>query len=201
MVYYEYRIFFSHEIFGRGGITRYETANPTLLRLVDFPFIPVKVLRRGDPDNVVDIDCFPSTPESHKTSSQPYKPSMDARDIDSHGSQEHSSVSKPLASNLEGHQGDTSPSSSTRPSLSRRSCDVLNSRRATRDTMQAFKSVTYWSGVSLIVGNQIGAGIFGSPALVNGNVGSVGMSLVVWIAAGVLTWTGAGTSLDLFQFA
>jgi hypothetical protein len=169
---------------------------------VDFPFTPVKVLRRGDPDshNVADMESFPSTPESHKTSPQPYKPSMVARDIDSHGSQEHSSVSKPLASNLEGHRGDTSPSSSTRLSLSRRSFDIINSRRATPDTLQALKSVTYWSGVSLIVGNQIGAGIFGSPALVNGNVGSVGMSLVVWIAAGVLTWTGACTSLHLLQF-
>ena len=55
------------------------------------------------------------------------------------------------------------------------------------------QNVTYLSGVSLIVGNQIGAGIFSSPALVNRNAGSVGMSLIVWIIAGCLAWTGACT--------
>lgn len=54
------------------------------------------------------------------------------------------------------------------------------------------RTVNFWSGVCLVVGNQIGAGIFSSPALVNGNVGSVGMSLVVWIIAGCFAWSGAG---------
>ena len=53
--------------------------------------------------------------------------------------------------------------------------------------------LTYWSGVCLVVGNQIGAGIFGSPAAVNGSVGSMGMSLLVWIVAGCLAWAGAGS--------
>jgi len=58
--------------------------------------------------------------------------------------------------------------------------------------------LTYWSGVCLVVGNQIGAGIFGSPAAVNGSVGSLGMSLAVWTIAGCLAWTGAG-SLSLHR--
>lgn len=54
------------------------------------------------------------------------------------------------------------------------------------------RHVTYWSGVSLVVGNQIGGGFFGSPAIVNGNAGSMGMSLTVWFIAGCLAWSGAG---------
>jgi len=61
------------------------------------------------------------------------------------------------------------------------------------------RHVTYWSGVSLVVGNQIGGGFFGSPAIVNGNAGSMGMSLTVWFIAGCLAWTGAGTALSVPQ--
>jgi len=60
--------------------------------------------------------------------------------------------------------------------------------------LEKLKTVTYWSGLSLVVGLQIGSGIFSSPALVNRNAGSVGMSLIVWIIAGCLAWTGACTS-------
>jgi hypothetical protein len=59
--------------------------------------------------------------------------------------------------------------------------------------LEKMKTVTYWSGLSLVVGLQIGSGIFSSPALVNRNAGSVGMSLIIWMVAGLLVWTGAGT--------
>jgi hypothetical protein len=61
--------------------------------------------------------------------------------------------------------------------------------------LEKLKTVTYWSGLSLVVGLQIGSGIFSSPALVNRNAGSIGMSLIVWIVAGCLAWTGACTSI------
>jgi len=64
--------------------------------------------------------------------------------------------------------------------------------------LEKMKTVTYWSGLSLVVGLQIGSGIFSSPALVNRNAGSIGMSLIVWIVAGCLVWTGAGI-LDILQ--
>jgi hypothetical protein len=62
--------------------------------------------------------------------------------------------------------------------------------------LEKLKTVTYWSGLSLVVGLQIGSGIFSSPALVNRNAGSVGMSLIVWLFAGCLAWTGACTLSD-----
>jgi hypothetical protein len=57
------------------------------------------------------------------------------------------------------------------------------------------QTVTYWQGVSLVIGRQIGSGIFSAPSLVNRNAGSLGASLVVWFLSGCLAWTGSGTLL------
>ena len=45
--------------------------------------------------------------------------------------------------------------------------------------------------IALIVGTQVGSGIFSSPGVVVAEVGSTGASLLVWIMSGVLAWTGA----------
>src|SRR5271167_3241400 len=59
--------------------------------------------------------------------------------------------------------------------------------------LEHIKVVTWWSGVCLVVNQQIGSGIFSTPALVNTGAGSVGMSLIVWIIAGCIAWSGACT--------
>ena len=104
---------------------------------------------------------------------------------------------------------DASPIPSPRSSLSRLSTTSFSYNdmlfpltTSTEDPsaharLEKLKTVTYWSGLSLVVGLQIGSGIFSSPALVNHNAGSVGMSLVVWIVAGCLAWTGACTCLSI----
>ncbi|KAI0331152.1 amino acid transporter [Cubamyces sp. BRFM 1775] len=53
------------------------------------------------------------------------------------------------------------------------------------------------NGIALIVGLQIGSGIFSSPGVVVANTQSVGASLSVWVAAGVLGWTGASSFAEL----
>lgn len=52
-------------------------------------------------------------------------------------------------------------------------------------------------GIALTVGLQIGSGIFSSPGVVTLNVGSIGASLVVWIASGLLAWCGASSFAEL----
>lgn len=63
-------------------------------------------------------------------------------------------------------------------------------------TLDEVKSITYWQGVSLVIVKQIGAAIFSVPALVNGNAGSLALSLTLWIICGLVAYAGACTSLD-----
>lgn len=46
-------------------------------------------------------------------------------------------------------------------------------------------------GMALVVGMQVGSGIFSSPGVVVASVGSTGASLLVWLVSGLLAWTGA----------
>lgn len=59
------------------------------------------------------------------------------------------------------------------------------------------KSLNLLHGLSLVIGLQIGSGIFASPSQVNYNSGSVMTSLIVWVVAGLLAWTGASSYAEL----
>uniref|UniRef100_A0A665USC6 Cystine/glutamate transporter n=1 Tax=Echeneis naucrates TaxID=173247 RepID=A0A665USC6_ECHNA len=59
------------------------------------------------------------------------------------------------------------------------------------------KKVTLLRGIAIIVGTIIGAGIFISPKGILKNSGSIGMSLIVWIACGVLSLFGALSYAEL----
>jgi hypothetical protein len=48
-------------------------------------------------------------------------------------------------------------------------------------------------GVALVVGLQVGSGIFSSPGVVLASVGSPGAALAVWLVSGVLAWSGASS--------
>ncbi|KAI9846651.1 MAG: hypothetical protein M1838_001207 [Thelocarpon superellum] len=64
-------------------------------------------------------------------------------------------------------------------------------------SLEKHKSLTYLNGLSLVVGLIIGSGIFSSPSQVNANAGSPGASLIVWVVAGLLAWTGASSYAEL----
>lgn len=57
--------------------------------------------------------------------------------------------------------------------------------------------LTFIHGVALVVSLQIGAGIFSTPSQVAQNVPSPGMAVMIWIAAGLLYWTGAASLIEL----
>jgi hypothetical protein len=59
------------------------------------------------------------------------------------------------------------------------------------------KTLSFLNGLSLLIGLQIGSGIFSSPSQVNNHVPSPGVSLIVWAVAGVLAWTGAASYAEL----
>ncbi|KAK4058443.1 hypothetical protein OIO90_000602 [Microbotryomycetes sp. JL221] len=53
------------------------------------------------------------------------------------------------------------------------------------------------AGIALIVGMQIGSGIFSSPGLVGAQTGAVGSALLCWLGAGLLSWAGASSFCEL----
>ena len=60
-----------------------------------------------------------------------------------------------------------------------------------KDKVELKKNLSLLNGIGLIVGTIIGAGIFISPAGVLGNAGSVGLSMCVWLACGIIASLGA----------
>ncbi|KAG8967142.1 hypothetical protein FRC03_010615 [Tulasnella sp. 419] len=59
------------------------------------------------------------------------------------------------------------------------------------------KTVGLVNGIALVVGSQVGSGIFSSPGVVLAETKSVGASLIVWVVSGVLAWTGASSFAEL----
>ncbi len=64
-------------------------------------------------------------------------------------------------------------------------------------SLEKHKTLTYLNGLSLIIGLIIGSGIFSSPGQVIIRAGSPAASLIVWVVAGVLAWTGAASYAEL----
>ncbi|OAV95275.1 hypothetical protein, variant [Puccinia triticina 1-1 BBBD Race 1] len=61
----------------------------------------------------------------------------------------------------------------------------------------ALPTLTTTSAIALVVSSQIGSGIFSSPGILSQNCGSPGASLIVWLLAGILAWTGASSFAEL----
>ncbi|KAM0788428.1 hypothetical protein ACM66B_001564 [Microbotryomycetes sp. NB124-2] len=54
-----------------------------------------------------------------------------------------------------------------------------------------------FSGIALIVGMQIGSGVFSSAGVVARQTGAVGSALLCWLGAGLLSWAGASSFCEL----
>ena len=57
--------------------------------------------------------------------------------------------------------------------------------------------LTLLNGLALVIGLQIGSGIFTVPSVVSQFVTTPGWGLVVWLLAGALVWTGAASFIEL----
>ena len=66
-----------------------------------------------------------------------------------------------------------------------------------RSNLQLRKSLTYTNCLALILGLQIGSGIFAAPAVVSSHVPSPIIGILVWAIAGCLVWTGAVCFIEL----
>ena len=59
------------------------------------------------------------------------------------------------------------------------------------------RSLTFLDGLAVVVGVQIGSGIFTAPAAVLSSIRAPLPAVLVWLAAGALAWTGAASFIEL----
>ena len=59
------------------------------------------------------------------------------------------------------------------------------------------RTLTFFNGLAIVVGLQIGSGIFSSPATVATLVPAPILGVCVWLFAGLLVWTGAASFAEL----
>ncbi|KAJ2836060.1 hypothetical protein J3B01_003113, partial [Coemansia erecta] len=63
--------------------------------------------------------------------------------------------------------------------------DILDEETA--EPAELERTLGLWSGMAIVVGTIIGSGIFSTPSLILAAVGSVGMSMVVWVLGAVVS--------------
>ncbi|KAG8162059.1 hypothetical protein KVR01_007824 [Diaporthe batatas] len=85
----------------------------------------------------------------------------------------------------------------------RRSFEALNETPATppdedtRTLQPPPRTLGFQNGVAIVIGMQIGSGIFSSPASVIGHVHSSSLAVTAWFVAGLLAWAGAASVVQL----
>lgn len=74
---------------------------------------------------------------------------------------------------------------------------ILDQDQQGGDRTRKERSITLINGLALVLGLQIGSGIFSVPSQVSRHVSSPGVAILVWFTAGILVWTGAASFVEL----
>ena len=69
--------------------------------------------------------------------------------------------------------------------------DSESGERKDLESQSTNAKLTLFNAYALFVGSQIGSGIFSSTSEIDKNVASPGWAILVWILAGLFSWTGA----------
>lgn len=115
----------------------------------------------------------------------------------------NSSSFSSTSSSLENPPKSISPSPSRTISLSSLSFSFsthllpLTQSLETNHQHSLLPNLSTLSAIALVISLQIGSGIFSSPGILSQNCGSPGASLIVWLIAGILAWTGASSFAEL----
>ena len=101
----------------------------------------------------------------------------------------------------EAHTEDGSPASQTENQASSPtnygSSTLENGARSYSAKDPTTGQLTLFSAYAILVGSQIGAGIFSSPSEIDKNSPSPGAATIVWIVGGIIAWTGAASFAEL----
>ena len=75
--------------------------------------------------------------------------------------------------------------------------DVDDDLYTSKSRNQHHDSLTFINGLGLVLGLQIGSGIFSAPSQVSNHVPCPGAAVLVWLVSGILVWTGAASFIEL----
>ena len=107
-------------------------------------------------------------------------------------------MSRRSSSTYDEHESPYSHDLDSRPSsVSARISEPLIIEDNQRSEFVEGCSLTFINGLALVLGLQIGSGIFYAPSQVSNHVPSPGAAVLVWLLAGILVWTGAASFIEL----
>ena len=104
-----------------------------------------------------------------------------------------SPLSSPAAASDQSSQIDPLLQTSRQSSASSSHHDEAENRTSPRPSA----NLTFVNGLAIVIGLQIGSGVFSAPSQVSNHVDSPGAGVLVWLIGGLLVWTGAASFIEL----
>ena len=74
---------------------------------------------------------------------------------------------------------------------------AISSRNGDDPPVATGANLTFLNGLAIVLGLQIGSGIFSAPSQVSHHVSSPGAGVLIWLFVGLFVWTGATSFIEL----